>query len=103
MLQSCEFFTIDEWHRPTLVCIRMNEDSSYEDIEKEFAKNGIFHAGCKAVAPASIIFEDAPEDCIVIGTEDDGTIYFSSSDIMSVAWVPDFIKVLTKISDFVNV
>ena len=106
MLQDCEFFTIDtvidRWNQPVSVYVDMNENLSYEDIGRELAKNGVFFAGCKAAAPASILFENAPEDCVVIGTEDDGVICFRSDDMIHMTWIPEFISVLAKVSDFIN-
>jgi len=106
MLQNCEFFTVfrqfDQWGRCSSVDITINEDCDYQKIIEEFAKKGIFFSGCKAAAPASIIFDNIIPGCVVTGTEDDGTIYFSRDDVFHADWIPDFIDVLTKVSDFIN-
>ena len=106
MIQTCKFFTVyrqlNEWGRCSSVRIVMNEDCDYKEVIEEFVKNGIFLSGCKAAAPASTIFDNIVSGCIVTGTEDDGTIYFSRDDVFNVYWVPDFINVLSKVSNFVN-
>ncbi len=105
MLESCELFTVyrqfNEWGRCISVRIIMNEDCDRKKVIEELAKNGIFFSGCKAAASASA-FWNVPVGCVVTGTEDDGTIYFSRDDVLSKYWISDFIRVLMYVSDFVN-
>lgn len=71
----------------------VDEDVNMADV---LANYGITYKNKRfAIARAEKIFEGwVPENCFVIGREDDGTIYFRKNDIVSVYWLDDLSSIL---------
>ena len=71
----------------------VDEDVNMADVLVKYGilyKNGLF-----AVACAENIFEGwVPENCSVIGREDDRTIRFRKNDIVSSDWLDDISTIL---------
>ena len=71
----------------------VDEDVNMADV---LVKYGILYKNKQfAIARAEKIFEGwVPENCFVIGREDDRTIYFKKNDIVSIHWLDDLSTIL---------
>ena len=76
----------------------VDEDVNMADALVKYGityKNKLF-----AIACAEKIFEGwVPENCFVIGREDDGTIYFKRNDIVSIYWLDDLSTILAEFKE----
>ena len=62
-----------------------NDDCISPEIRKELAWNGIYYSGCHA----AMLNED--ETKVMIGTGDDGQIYFHGDMVFNVEYLPELI------------
>lgn len=68
--------------------VQINDDCISQEMRKELALNGIYYSGCHA----AMLNEDKTK--VMIGTGDDGQIYFHGDMVFNVEYLPELIAEL---------